>query len=228
MRKHYLSFFHITGFSMIGLSIILGFIYTLKGQDAFMEYLKEDGVIENLTALFLLSSSALAIWKVTRLSGKGRWIPFLTWISVALLFFFAAGEEISWGQRIFNFKTTGFFESNNLQHETNLHNLVIGGVKINKLVFSQLLMVMLIIYFVFLPFLSRRLNFFGHLVRFFDLPVPRLQHVIALAVSIGLISFFPYLRSGELNEFAFSVIMFLVFLHPANPDMLQTGTSKFQ
>lgn len=211
---------------MIGVSIILGFLYTLKGQDAFMEYLKEDGTIENLTALFLLSSSGIAVWKVTRLSGKGRWIPLLTWISIAFLFFFAAGEEISWGQRIFNFKTTGFFESNNLQHETNFHNLVIGGVKINKLVFSQLLMVVLVFYFVFLPFLASRVAFFKNLVRMFDLPVPRLSHVIALAVSIGLISFFPYLRSGELNEFAFSIIIFLVFLQSAVSGFTQPETEN--
>jgi hypothetical protein len=40
---------------------------------------------------------------------------------LGLLFFFGAGEEISWGQRIFHFKTPEIANSN-IQHEFNLHN----------------------------------------------------------------------------------------------------------
>jgi hypothetical protein len=33
------------------------------------------------------------------------------------------GEEISWGQRIFNFKTPELFREINVQHEFNIHNI---------------------------------------------------------------------------------------------------------
>jgi hypothetical protein len=42
-----------------------------------------------------------------------------------MLFFFGAGEEISWGQRIFGFKTPEPLAQVNKQDELNLHNLSI-------------------------------------------------------------------------------------------------------
>ena len=38
--------------------------------------------------------------------------------------FFMGFEEISWGQHIFNFNSNTWFFKQNLQHETNLHNLI--------------------------------------------------------------------------------------------------------
>lgn len=209
-------FLHVLGYTAIVVSIVLGFVYTGKGEKAFMNFLREDGLIENLTALFLLASACVAFYRLILASRSYGKIHMLTWGIIALLFFFGAGEEISWGQRIFNFETTGFFRSNNLQQETNLHNLVIGGVKVNKLIFSQLLMVCLVFYFVFLPVLVRKSAFVLKIVKLFGIPVPRWQHIVIVIVSILVISQFPYLRSGELNEFVFSIMIFLIFLNPAN------------
>lgn len=47
---------------------------------------------------------------------------------LALLFFYGAGEEISWGQRLFGFGTPEVFDEYNLQGETNLHNFLTGPV----------------------------------------------------------------------------------------------------
>jgi hypothetical protein len=207
---------HVLGYAAIVVSIVLGFVFTAKGEEAFMNFLKEDGLIENLTALFLLASACVAVYRVIITSRSPGKIRMLTWGILALMFVFGAGEEISWGQRIFNFETTGFFKSNNLQQETNLHNLVIGGVKINKLIFSQMLMGFLAFYFVLLPVLVRKSAFVQKVVMLFGIPVPRWQHIIVALVSILVISRFPYLRSGELNEFVFSIMIFLIFLYPAN------------
>ena len=46
--------------------------------------------------------------------------------ALALACFYVAGEEISWGQRLFNIPTPDFFRAHNLQQETNLHNFVTG------------------------------------------------------------------------------------------------------
>ena len=45
---------------------------------------------------------------------------------LALALFYVVMEEISWGQRIFEFNSPEFFRNNNLQRETNLHNLLVG------------------------------------------------------------------------------------------------------
>ena len=62
-----------------------------------IEIIKEDGLIEYLTALLLLAICIL----------------------LALGLFFGFGEEISWGQRIFEVTANGFFREYNLQGETN-------------------------------------------------------------------------------------------------------------
>lgn len=47
---------------------------------------------------------------------------------LALACFYVVGEEISWGQRLFDIQASGFFARNNLQQETNLHNFLTGPV----------------------------------------------------------------------------------------------------
>jgi tetratricopeptide (TPR) repeat protein len=47
---------------------------------------------------------------------------------LALACFYVAGEEISWGQRIFDIESPEFFRQHNLQKETNLHNFLTGPI----------------------------------------------------------------------------------------------------
>lgn len=47
-------------------------------------------------------------------------------LGLALLFFFGAGEEISWGQRIFNIQTPEALSEVNEQNEITVHNLNFG------------------------------------------------------------------------------------------------------
>lgn len=47
---------------------------------------------------------------------------------LALACLYVAGEEISWGQRLFDVPTPEFFSEHNLQQETNLHNFFTGPI----------------------------------------------------------------------------------------------------
>ena len=47
---------------------------------------------------------------------------------LALACFYVVGEEISWGQRIFDVSSPEFFKQHNLQKETNLHNFLTGPI----------------------------------------------------------------------------------------------------
>ena len=69
-------------------------------------------------AVLLLSG-----WLALR-SSPDRWFHLL----LALAFFYGAGEEISWGQRLLGFGSPELFEAYNLQEETNLHNFLTGPV----------------------------------------------------------------------------------------------------
>lgn len=53
---------------------------------------------------------------------KRQWLPGVVAILVALVLFVMAGEELSWGQRIFGWDTPDSISAGNAQNETNLHN----------------------------------------------------------------------------------------------------------
>ena len=105
----------------------------------------EDGVIEYLTALFLLISSFICLKTFLYIKKKSI-LNFGILIS-AIALFFGFGEEISWGQRILNYQTPLFFNDNNLQNETNIHNLTIDGIKLNKWIFTYSLVFIFSFYF---------------------------------------------------------------------------------
>jgi len=58
---------------------------------------------------------------------------------LALALFYTVMEEISWGQRIFDIKSPDFFKDNNLQRETNLHNMLVGPFSTDLKAFMELL-----------------------------------------------------------------------------------------
>jgi hypothetical protein len=89
----------------------------------------EDSWIENMSALAFLIASVLfflCYWKSSNNGlniGRFRTNRNLVFLGLALLFFVAFGEEISWGQRIFGWSTPESLAKVNYQQETNLHNL---------------------------------------------------------------------------------------------------------
>lgn len=182
-------------------------------------YTVEDGFVENGSAIFLIISSIILMYRFFTLNkSKG-----LFWkvgiLGMSLLFFFAAGEEISWGQRIFDVQSSEYFLENNAQGETNLHNMVVDGTKVNKLIFGQLLTVVLVIYLLILPVLYRKFDKIKTLTDTFAVPVVQWQHTIAFLLCTGVLSFIDSNRKWEIYELAFSVIFLLIFIKPFNKDI---------
>jgi hypothetical protein len=87
----------------------------------------EDHWIENLTAIGYGVGGIfffIAAWRVPLLRQRARaWAPVMT-ICWGLIGIFCAGEEISWGQRIFHIKTPEIIAEDSTQDEINLHNLM--------------------------------------------------------------------------------------------------------
>ncbi|NCC22773.1 MAG: hypothetical protein EOM26_09980 [Alphaproteobacteria bacterium] len=73
--------------------------------------------VVTIIAAFFVALAALATMKV-------RAHPWLaTWLALAAICcFYVAGEEISWGQHVFEWGTPEFWMDRNDQGETNLHN----------------------------------------------------------------------------------------------------------
>lgn len=185
-------------------------------EDFYHKMVAEDGPFENITAIVLLVTSMLFLVRFIRVRKSKNIYWIILNVVIILGTFFGFGEEISWGQRIFSIESGEFFAQNNLQNETNLHNLEIGGVKLNKLIFSQGLVVIFGFYFVLSLLLYRKVNWFKNLVDLFGVPVPTLKHTILMLACTGGITFIPDLRIWELWETVFVVLLLLVFLEPWN------------
>lgn len=203
------------GFSFLLLIFAFGIYFANTDAEYFdIHYAQEDGFAEYGTAIMLLCLSIYLFSRFFKLKKTVTWK--IGVILMALVFLFGAGEEISWGQRIFNIESSEYFKENNAQQETNLHNMVVNGKKVNKIIFSQLLTLILVIYLIILPIIYRRIESIKKLIDMFGVPIPRLQHTIAFLVATGLVLAMPASRKWELYELAFGVIFLLIFLNPYN------------
>ena len=198
----------------------LGIYYANTNLQYFDEvYTVEDGFVESGSAIFLFISSMLLLTRFFKLykHKKGLWRFGI--LAMSIVFFFGAGEEISWGQRIFNVESSEYFLENNAQGETNLHNMVVDGTKVNKLIFSQLLTFVLVIYLLITPFLYRKYQWFKNLANKFAVPMVKWHHTISFLVCTGLLLFISSNRKWEIYELAFSVIFLLIFISPFNKEI---------
>jgi len=99
------------------------------GEETANHLRDEDNLIENLGAIFFLMASILYFTSYLRSSGlneekndiqsKRKYF----YLFFTVLFFVGFGEEISWGQTIFDWDGPQFLQEINKQKETNLHNL---------------------------------------------------------------------------------------------------------
>ncbi len=115
---------------VLAVYITLAYPVLALGNKVIAAMLPEDHYFENVGAISLFVTSLLFFYgfRVARKSLDKSWpslIKQLIYLGLALLFFFGAGEEISWGQRIFGFKTPEPLAQVNKQDELNLHNLAI-------------------------------------------------------------------------------------------------------
>ena len=205
-------------FIFIGYGLYLGFVL---GQERFLVYVQEDGFVENLTAIFLFLCSIACLYRVFeyRKMNKPLWI--FTYVALTILFFFAAGEEISWGQRIFGIQSSEFFLEHNKQAETNLHNMIVNGKNLNRLIFAAPMFIVLTIYFVFLRLMVAKIPFVHNLADRFRVPLPRNQHIAVVVIATLMILTLKMVKVSELHELSFAMIFFLIFLNPRYADKIE-------
>ena len=129
-NKYSSIFFLSVAFITIG--FILLFLFHVELYD---QLTSEDNVIENLSAVLLFLCGCFFL--ISFFHARKSPLKIQHWLSYGLLilsivFFIIAGEEISWGQRIFDIATPDNLSSVNDQDELNFHN-------INKRFFDRLL-----------------------------------------------------------------------------------------
>ena len=88
----------------------------------FMWMIDEDALLETVQFVLVLSATLVFAVLSARLLRGGQLVGLLYALVTAGLFF-VAGEEISWGQRIFGLRTPEALEAINTQQEISVHNI---------------------------------------------------------------------------------------------------------
>ncbi|WP_104020138.1 hypothetical protein [Roseovarius nitratireducens] len=177
----------------------------------------EDGPVEWGTAVCLLLSSLVLLRNAWALRGRGALAVVLT-AFYALAFFFGAGEEISWGYRLFDWEASEFFRQNNAQGETNIHNLVVGDVKLVKTLFGSGLTLAILLYLLVLPLVYARVGALARLADRLAIPVADTRHMILALVATVVIVAVQMMTKWESYEFVFSLLTVSIFLRPRNAE----------
>jgi hypothetical protein len=102
----------------IFLAALVFFIF-IESPILYTKLIVEDGVVEYATFSSYLFASI--IFLLSAIKDKSKKPVGLIIFSIGC--FILAMEEISWGQRLLSLQSNSFFLENNLQNETNIHNL---------------------------------------------------------------------------------------------------------
>lgn len=139
----------------------------------------EDGIYENLGALFCLAAGLLFLFAATRIArSRNPAKSPLAWVSPALLGVMCVlmfGEETSWGQRIFEFSTPPAVARINFQNELTIHNLVffqpVAGFNSLILVGTLALGLMILVF----PRLESRSQWIARITQWLGIPLASRQ-----------------------------------------------------
>jgi len=206
--------FLMTGFFVL----IAAFIVSALSREAFFVYFgAEDSLVENATAVGLAIAGIVLMHRVLSKRASLTRAAVVLGVLYGLVYIWVAGEEISWGQRILGFESPEYFRENNDQQEFTFHNLVIGDVKLDELIFGPLLSYIILSYLIILPLLWPRYDWVQNITRAMVIPVPRKRHALFALVVTVIIPLLGESRRWEVYECIFALLSLAIFVNPVNP-----------
>ena len=210
--------FYLVGASALFLFPILfyGLWLSINDPDALHWLIQEDTFIEWLQFfLFLCSGLFLFFYLyVMRLNNEIQTysLRFLGTLGLGFLFLFGAMEEISWGQRIFQIPTPEVIAEPNLQGEITLHNMEVGGVNINKLVFGKLLFLFILSHNLIFPIWAKYKPQIRKKAEDLGLFLPPLSLVTVYAVAAIFTQVIEHSRRDEFLEYVGAIHYFIALI----------------
>lgn len=202
---------------LITATILASYSVYFVFDDQTIEQLKgENSFFELGTALFFTLSGFLFL-------GSFRKNGNIFLLLLFLLMILGAGEELSWGQHLFNYNTPSQIKSANVQGEFNIHNIQMfntdnfnhskkTGLK-RLLEINFLFRIFITIFGVILPLLVYHIKFFRKLSFQLKLPVPPIAIGIFFFLSwIGLRLLLKYLPLGKHDDYYFTASEIFEFL----------------
>jgi tetratricopeptide (TPR) repeat protein len=179
--------------------------------------LREDGLYESLGAVFCLSASLIllhAAWLSWHCNAPARLLRSLLlggWGALLLLMF---AEEISWGQRLLEFRTPTWLKASNDAGEFNVHNLAIFQSDLATNHLQSAWIVLMFFWLIVLPASAAASKRFRQWAARLQLPIPSGPLALLLAVSFSLLmllaSQFPELNEGQAGQEGFELIELVV------------------
>ena len=106
--------------------LTLTYLTFLLSGEQIKKLTNEDGIFENLGAIYFLVCSLLFGFAIfySRQKKTGKFLKKnIFYLLLGIVFFVAFMEEISWGQRVLDLKTPENLAELNVQKEINIHNL---------------------------------------------------------------------------------------------------------
>jgi hypothetical protein len=193
--------------------------YILSPPGRYAAFAAEDGVAETLTALFYFAAGVILLVAGGKAIKKDRRpvrqiVPFL----LALLFIFAAGEEISWGQRLFHLSVPHALEGKTFDNDLSLHNLKIFGYPL--LEGNRLLNLFVILTGMILPLAYAVSTKVRKLIAAVNFPIAPLAtlplFLLSLIYGLALSRITHHWAPTEIKEFLFSLGYFLASISVAS------------
>ncbi len=188
------------------------FCFTLSSVFFDLRFLTdEDGIVEYLSVAFWMIGIIFAVRILLKSKSKKKIVPFVL-LSVC---FISLGEEISWGQRIFDLETPHLIAAANRQSELNFHNLYAfsggstwlnffktGEFDIYQIIDAQnLFRIGFIVFFILFPFIfnAKRGEYFLSMVGYYK---PEKY----FSILVGIYFAFSFLiRIGTNNSYLHSI-----------------------
>ncbi len=167
---------------------VIGMLYLAWTRPELYESLvQEDRLVEWWTVFLFLGAGVAftsVAWRGRRLGDAG----------VAAFCLAAAGEEVSWGQRILGFTPSSTFLEHNAQQEANLHNLVEA--------FGQpkwTFIAVLVAYGIAVPALAQ-LPVLRRVAERSGLTIPDVRVAVWFAIAVAVLVWYPVRLTGEWVE----------------------------
>ncbi len=202
--------------------VVVGFVLFFIDPALFVRYTYEDGLVEWLTVFGLLLGAGVCVYRFIKLLGRRSWIFLAVTLLLGTMLFVVAGEEVSWGQRIFGIESSDFFRQNNLQKETNFHNMVVNGVKINKVIFTFGLIAALGIFLLILPYLYKRNARIKAWADSWGIMIPRNYQIIAFLLLFATTALLKHEKNAEVLECGAGLLFFLIVRYPFNKEIFSS------
>jgi hypothetical protein len=220
----------VAGLAFILGVLVSGLILLHDDQEGFLVWIREDGLVEWLTFVELLIMCVFSFMMSKAFSHSNRESAAeRVWFVLGFLFLFGAMEEISWGQRILGIESPQWFLIHNKQGEINVHNLVLYGVRINKLVFGKILAILVGFYLLIVPLAYRVLGRFKNLLDRWAIPVPQNYQILLFVIVTIVIQLHLKLetKAGELMELCNCFFFLLILTHPYNHEVFPHKGVRF-